>query len=96
MDGVILNGIAYACMALGSYFALEHSIKEGSRITVFINYIILAWNFFMVVYFFKDYDNIISQPLNERLNFFESVTNYLLAFWLLSFRFYNKDFKNIK
>ena len=87
MDGVILNGIAYACMACGSYFALDHSIKEGSKITVFINYIILAWNLFMVVYFVKDYENIISQPLNERLNFFESITNYLLAFWLLSFRF---------
>jgi len=90
IDGIILNIIAYACMALGSYFALGHSIKEGSKVSVFINYIILAWNFFMVVYLIKDYDNILSQPLNIRLNFFESITNYLLAFWLLSFKFKKK------
>ena len=87
MDGLVLNIIAYACMALGAYFALEHSIKNGSKVSVFINYIILAWNFFMVIYLIKDYDNIMSQPLNVRLNFFESITNYLLAFWLLSFKF---------
>jgi uncharacterized membrane protein len=87
MDGIILNIIAYACMALGSYFALDHSIKEGGKLTVFINYVILAWNMFMIVYLIKDYENILSQPLNVRLNFFESITNYLLGFWLLSFKF---------
>ena len=93
MDGIVLNIIAYACMALGAYFALDHSIKEGSKLTVFINYVILAWNMFMVVYLTKDYDNILSQPLNVRLNFFESITNYLLAFWLLSFKFIHKKDK---
>ena len=91
MDGIILNIIAYACMALGSYFALDHSIKEGSKLTVFINYVILAWNMFMIVYLIKDYENILSQPLNVRLNFFESITNYLLGFWLLSFKFRTKS-----
>ena len=91
MDGIVLNIIAYACMALGAYFALEHSIKDGSKVSVFINYIILAWNMFMVVYLIKDYENILSQPLNVRLNFFESITNYLLAFWLISFKFRKKN-----
>ena len=93
MDGIILNIIAYTGMALGSYFALDYSVKNGSKITVFINYVILAWNFFMVIYLIKDYENILSQPLNVRLNFFESITNYLLAFWLLSFKFTHKKDK---
>jgi hypothetical protein len=93
IDGIVLNIIAYACMSLGAYFALDHSIKDGNKITVFINYIVLAWNFFMVVYLIKDYDNILSQPLNARLNFFESITNYLLAFWLISFKFTQKKDK---
>jgi hypothetical protein len=91
IDGIILNLIAYVLMTLGSYFALEYSIKRGTKVSQLINYIIMFWNMFMVLYFIKDYDNILSQPLNIKLNFFESVTNYLLAFWLLSFKFYNKE-----
>jgi hypothetical protein len=87
MDGIILNIIAYSLMVLGSYFAFSFSIKQGTKTTQIINYLILMWNAFMVLYLILDYDNIISQPLNIRLNFFETITNFLLAGWLISFKF---------
>lgn len=84
---IIPNIIAYTFMALGAYFALDFSIKHGNKATKIINFTIMAWNVFMVMYFIKDYENIVAGPLNERLNFFETITNWLLASWLISFKF---------
>jgi hypothetical protein len=91
MNGIILNIIAYLLMAIGAYFAFEFSTKNGSKLTQIINYLILMWNVFMVMYLITDYHNILSQPLNIRLNFFEVITNLLLAFWLISFKFFKND-----
>jgi hypothetical protein len=90
MNGIILNIIAYSLMAIGAYFAFDFSTKNGSKLTQIINYLILMWNVFMVLYLSVDYDNIIKQPLNIRLNFFETITNFLLAIWLISFKFIKK------
>jgi hypothetical protein len=87
MNGIVLNICAYTLMCIGSYFALDFSIKQGNKATKLINFLILFWNTFMVFYLVVDYDNIMASPLNERLNFFETITNYLLAFWLISFKF---------
>jgi hypothetical protein len=87
MNGILLNICAYVLMAIGSFFALDFSIKQGNKSTKLINFLILFWNIFMVFYLVVDYKNILSQPLNERLNFFETITNYLLAIWLISFKF---------
>jgi hypothetical protein len=84
---IIPNIIAYAFMSLGAYFALDFSIRHGNKVTKIINFVIMAWNVFMVVYFIKDYENILSSALNVRLNFYETVTNWLLAAWLISFKF---------
>jgi hypothetical protein len=86
MNGIILNIIAYGCMCAGAYFALDFSIKEGNKVTKIINFTILFWNIFMVFYLIKDYYVILQSPLNVRLNLFETITNFLLAFWLISFR----------
>jgi TRAP-type uncharacterized transport system fused permease subunit len=91
MNGIILNIIAYCFMAIGAYFAFDFSTKNGSKVTQTINYLILMWNVFMVMYLIIDYDNILSQPLNIRLNFFEVITNLLLAFWLISFKYTTKN-----
>ena len=91
MNGIILNIIAYALMAIGAYFAFEFSTKNGSKLTQIINYLILMWNVFMVMYLIVDYDNILKQPLNIRLNFFETITNFLLAIWLISFKFLKQN-----
>jgi hypothetical protein len=88
MNGIILNIIAYFLMAIGAFSAFNFTLKYGTKFTQVINYLILMWNLFMVIYFIVDYNNIISQPLNIRLNFYESITNYLVAFWLLSFKFF--------
>jgi hypothetical protein len=90
MNGIILNIIAYGLMAIGAYFAFDFSTKNGSKLTQIINYLILMWNVFMVLYLSIDYDNILKQPLNIRLNFFETITNFLLAVWLISFKFIKK------
>jgi hypothetical protein len=90
MSGLIFNIFAYILMAVGSYFAFEISIKQGNKITKIINYVLLFWFTFMVMYFLKDYKNIIAGPLNVRLNFFETVTNALLGLWLISFKFNKK------
>jgi hypothetical protein len=91
MNGIILNIIAYGLMCIGSYIALDFSIKQGNKITKIINFIIMFWNIFMVFYLIKDYNLILKSPLNVRLNFFETITNFLLAFWLISFKFRTKS-----
>jgi hypothetical protein len=90
MNGIILNIIAYALMSIGAYFAFDFSARRGTKIMKVINYLIFMWNVFMFSYLVVDYDNIISQPINVRLNFFETITNYLLAFWLISFKLATK------
>jgi len=90
MDGIILNIVAYLLMAIGAYYAFAFSTKNGSKVTQVINYLILMWNVFMVLYLAIDYEKILTQPLNIRLNFFETITNFLLAFWLISFKFLKK------
>jgi vacuolar-type H+-ATPase subunit I/STV1 len=90
MDGIILNIIAYFLMTIGSYFAFDFSMKNGNKVTQIVNYLILMWNVFMVMYLIIDYKNILQQPLNERLNFFETITNFLLAIWLISFKYVKK------
>jgi hypothetical protein len=86
INGIILNIIAYFFMCIGAYYALDFSIKQGNKVTRIINFCILFWNIFMVFYLVLDYDKILQSPLNERLNFFETITNFLLAFWLISFK----------
>jgi len=87
INGVILNIGAYILMCVGAYHALDFSIKQGNKVTRVINFLILFWNTFMVFYLIKDYEAITQGPINERLNFFETVTNYLIAFWLISFKY---------
>jgi hypothetical protein len=90
INGIDLNIIAYLLMVVGSFYALDFSIKAGNKTTKIINFCIMFWNSFMVFYLIKDYDLILQSPLNERLNFFETVTNFLLAAWLISFKFIKK------
>ncbi len=91
INGIILNIIAYFLMCIGAYYALDFSIKQGNKITKVVNFCILFWNIFMVFYLVKDYEIILKSPLNERLNFFETITNFLLAFWLISFKLTRKN-----
>lgn len=91
MDGIALNIIAYSLMTVGAFFAFEFSMKNGNKVTKIINYLIFMWNAFMVMYLIVDHENIINGPINVRLNFFETITNYLLAFWLISFKLAKKN-----
>jgi hypothetical protein len=84
---IVPNIIAYGLMAIGAMYAMDFSIKQGNKFTKIINFVIMFWNLFMFLYLIKDYDNIVNSPINARLNYFETITNLLLAFWLLSFKF---------
>jgi hypothetical protein len=85
MYGIILNIIAYLLMAVGAYRAFSWSHKHGTRFTMVINYFLMFWNIFMVIYLSTNISEILKQPLNELLNFYESMTNILVAAYLLSF-----------
>jgi hypothetical protein len=91
MEGIFLNIIAYFLMSIGAYISFDYSVENGNKLTQIINYIILMWNIFMFMYLIIDHKIILSQPLNIQLNFFETITNYLVAFWLISFRFTKKQ-----
>lgn len=87
MYGVILNIFAYLLMAVGAYKAFSWSQKYGSRFTMVANYSLMFWNIFMVAYLTSNFNAILSQPLNVMLNFYESITNVIIALYLLSFNF---------
>jgi hypothetical protein len=94
MDGISINIIAYLLMTVGAYLAFDFSMKNGIKFTQIINYLIFLWNVLMLLYLIIDHENIVKGPLNIRLNFFETITNYLVAFWLISFRFASKKVKS--
>ena len=85
MYGIIFNIIAYFLMAIGAYRAFEWSQKYGTKTTMIANYALMFWNIFMVIYLSTNMMEILQQPLNELLNFYESMTNIIIAVYLLSF-----------
>ena len=85
MYGIIFNIIAYFLMAIGAYRAFEWSHKYGTRTTMIANYALMFWNIFMVIYLSTNMMEILRQPLNELLNLYESMTNIIIAIYLLSF-----------
>jgi ABC-type branched-subunit amino acid transport system permease subunit len=76
MNTVLLNISAYAFMTVVMALIFKLSTKHGG-ILVFLNFMLFAWSAFMAGYLMVDYHNIISSPLNERLNFYETITNIL-------------------
>lgn len=90
MDGITLNIIAYILLAIGSYVAFDISVKDGSRLSRFMNFCMLFWTVFMTVYLITNRQEILMQPLNEMLNFYETITNFLIGVYLLSFNHLRK------
>lgn len=83
MNSVLLNISAYAFMTVVMALIFKLSTKHGGGILVFFNFMLFAWSAFMAGYLIVDYQNIMSSPLNERLNFYETITNILLPGYML-------------
>ncbi len=85
MNSVLLNISAYAFMTVVMALIFKTSIRSG-KFLVLLNFLLFSWSAFMAIYLIVDYRNIISSPLNIRLNFYETITNIL---WPLNmFAFY--------
>lgn len=84
MNTVLFNISAYAFMTVVMALIFKLSTKHGG-ILVFLNFMLFAWSAFMAGYLMVDYHNIISSPLNERLNFYETITNFLLPGYMFVF-----------
>lgn len=76
MNIIILNILAYIFMTTVLGFVLIHSSKKGGWL-VFVNFLFFAWACFMVFYLIADYSQILALPMNKKLTFFETITNYL-------------------
>jgi hypothetical protein len=85
MTGILINIFAYFLMGVGAYRAFSWSQKYGSKFTMILNYALMFWNVFMVLYLSSHIKEITAQPLNELLNLYESATNIIVALYLLSF-----------
>jgi hypothetical protein len=94
MDGILINTIAYFLLSIGSYVSFDISVKHGSKFSVVLNYLLMCWSFFMLVYLVFQHDEIVNQPLNVMLNFYETLTNVIIGLYFISFGIINKRIKN--
>jgi hypothetical protein len=88
MNGIDLNIIAYISMAIVMYMVSDKYTKENIKnISVKLklsgSLLLMIWAIFMSGYLIVDYSEIIKAPLNIRLNFFETVTNFLIPYFIL-------------
>lgn len=90
MDEIILNAVAYLILSLGAFVAFDVSAKDGSRFSRFMNFLMLFWCVFMTVYLLTQRHEILTQPLNPILNFYETITNFFIGLYLLSFNHLRK------
>lgn len=78
MNSIILNIIAYIFMTTVLSIVLIHSTRVGKGL-FFANFLLFSWAAFMSIYLIGHYDEIISKPLNVRLNTFEMISNFLTS-----------------
>ncbi len=88
VDTVILNLIAYSFLAIWSVACA--TLKYWSKWVRFVLIGISAWSINMCYYLFSDRSEILTSPLNDKLNFYESVTNWLFAWLLLAMFIHGK------
>jgi bacteriorhodopsin len=88
--GIYINIGCYAFMAVTTILILESNLsawyrnkRKENAIRCLGTGLLFTWSAFMVVYLISDYENIVSGPLNVRLNFFESITNFILPIYLI-------------
>lgn len=82
---IILNIISCFLIAFGAFKSFEWSQKHGTKFSLIMNYLLMFTSIFMSLYLIKEYDNITSQPINEKLNNYETISKVVFALFLVSF-----------
>jgi hypothetical protein len=90
MNGIYLNIAAYSIISLVMYLVSDRYTKELelTKNKMLLNLklsgslLLMIWSMFMVFYLIVDFENIIKGPLNIRLNFFETLTNFVLPYYI--------------
>jgi NADH:ubiquinone oxidoreductase subunit 6 (subunit J) len=87
---IIINIISCWIIAFGAFKSFEWTQKHGTKFSLIMNFILLFTSIFMSLYLIKEYQNIISQPINEKLNNYETISKVVFALFLLSFNRTNR------
>lgn len=90
MNGLHLNIIAYAVISIVMYLVSDKYTKEVEKtnnrkllnLKLSGSLLLMIWSMFMTFYLIVDFDNISKGPLNVRLNFFETLTNFILPYFI--------------
>lgn len=82
---IIVNIISCFLIAFGAFKSFEWSQKHGTKFSLIMNYLLMFTSIFMSLYLIKEYNNIISQPINEKLNSYETISKVIFALFLISF-----------
>jgi hypothetical protein len=82
---IIINIISCWIIAFGAFKSFEWSQKHGTKFSLIMNFLLLFTSVFMSFYLINEYNNIISQPINEKLNNYETIQKFVFAIFLLSF-----------
>jgi TRAP-type uncharacterized transport system fused permease subunit len=82
---IIINIISCWVIAFAAFKSFEWSQKHGTKFSLIMNFILLFNSIFMSFYLINEYNNIMSQPINEKLNNYETISKVVSALFLLSF-----------
>jgi hypothetical protein len=77
------------CVTVGTFvltfMLFEHSQQTENRMLFIINFIMMCWTLFVSMYLIKQFNVILSQPLNSELNSYETVAKAIFFLYLFIF-----------
>lgn len=82
---IIINIIACFLIAFGAFKSFEWSQLHGTKFSLVTNFLVLFTSLFMAFYLIREYSDIMSKPINEKLNNYETIFKVMIALFLLSF-----------
>jgi len=88
---IIINILSCWLIAFGAFKSFEWSQKNGTKFSLIMNFILFFTSIFMSLYLTSEYNNILSQPINERLNNYETISKVVFALFLISFNRRDKN-----
>lgn len=83
MNGIQANILVYILLAAISMYIFVKSYDNEYKIINVLNFIMMTWQIFMVVYLVSNYELIIKLPLNKLLNAYEVVDHFIVFGYLL-------------
>jgi len=93
MISIYLNIIANVLLVISMFIIANKLSKEQhetktkkSGIKLISALFLMFWAMFMSFYLIIDFNNILSGPLNVRLNFYETIKSYIFLFYVVAGR----------